>query len=145
MKKEVIIAIVLGFALGLVITFGIWTANRAIQEKAKTPTPPTNAPTPQEETPTPTTPELPLTISEPADNTISSKEKITLSGSTSPEAIVVIFDEENEKIIEADKEGQFESEITLTGGPNRITIKAFDDSGNEAEASLNIIYSTAKI
>lgn len=144
MKKEVIIAIILGFGLGLVITFGIWKANQSLQNRPQ-PTPtPQALPTP-ETTPTPAEAGFKLKISEPEDNTLSDQEEITLAGETLPEAVIVIFSEEGEKIIEADDEGFFETEITLTAGANQILIKAFDQEGNQAEKELNLVFSTAEI
>lgn len=140
MRKEVLIAIIIGFALGLVITFGIWTANKALKETAPK----------KEEVPVPTltptpTPTQVLVVSSPEDNSISDKEKIEVSGKTSPKAVVVVLYGEGEKIIEADEEGNFSSEITLTGGANEITISAYDKDGNEVSKSLTVVYSTAEL
>ncbi len=61
MRKEVLVAIIIGFGLGLVITFGIWTANKALKTAAP-PTPPTEEK--EEVTPTPA-PTLELLITSP--------------------------------------------------------------------------------
>ena len=53
--------------------------------------------------------------------------------------------EEGEKIIQADQDGQFMTTIPLIGGANQIKVKTFDEMGNEAEETLEIIFSTAKI
>lgn len=142
MRKEVLIAIIIGFGLGLVITFGIWTANRALRVSA-----PQKEVIPIEEpTPTPTpTPTFSLTLTAPEDNSISAEETIEVSGSTAPRAIVVILYQEGEKILEADEEGKFSTEITLAGGANEIKVSAFDQEGNEAERTLTVVYSTAEI
>ena len=145
MRKEVLIAIIIGFVLGLVITFGIWTANKAIKE----------APSKEEitgeqaqkeitVTPSPTGLEPTLVLS-PEDNSLSDKEKIDISGKTTPEATVVILFPEGEKIIEADKEGNFSTEITLMGGSNEIKVSSFDEEGREISKSITIVYSTAEI
>jgi hypothetical protein len=145
MKKEVLIAIILGFGLGLIITFGVWKANKTLQKQTQAPSPtPTSLPSPAE-TATPTPEALMLEISSPADNAISQEEKINLEGQSLPQTIIVIFYEEGEKILEADEEGKFTTDITLTGGANEILVKAFDQQGNETEKSLNIVYSTAEI
>ena len=142
MRKEVLIAIAIGFVLGLVITFGIWTANRALQ-KATVQGP---TPTPAEEEPTATpTPSFTLKVTSPKDNTISSQESIKITGETGPEATVVILYPEGEKILEADEEGKFSTEITLRGGENLATISAYSQEGNEVSQTLTIVYSTAKI
>jgi hypothetical protein len=140
MRKEVIIAILIGFGLGLVITFGIWTANRALQEA---PGEETSTTAPVEET-TPTS-AFSLTINQPEDNSISAEEEITLSGSTRPGGVVVVLYEEGEKILEANEEGEFETEITLVGGSNEIKVSAYDNEGNEVGQTLTIVYSTAEI
>ena len=140
MRKEVLIAIIIGFGLGLVITFGIWTANKALKEAA-----PQEAPAPEvTSTPTPVPP-FTLTLTSPEDNSISAEETIEVNGSTAPEAIVVILYQEGEKILEADSEGKFSTEITLAGGPNEIKVSAYDQEGNEAEETLTVVYSTAEL
>lgn len=140
MKKEVLIAIIIGFVLGLIITFGIWTANRALKappEEVEEPTPVLS--------PSPTVSPLFLEITAPEDNSISEEEEVELSGKTVPEAVVVVLYLEGEKIIQADEEGNFSTEITLVGGANDVTVTAYDLEGDEASQTLTIIYSTAEI
>ncbi|MCJ7829738.1 hypothetical protein MUP50_01460, partial [Patescibacteria group bacterium] len=70
MKKEILIAIIIGFVLGLVITFGIWTANKSLKEGTSTQSSQiteneTNiTPSPQAEE------KLPLTIISPENNAL---------------------------------------------------------------------------
>ncbi len=145
MKKEILIAIIIGFVLGLVITFGIWTANKSLKEGTSTQSSQiteneTNiTPSPQAEE------KLPLTIIFPENNALVNQEKLEIVGKTSPKAMVAIVYEEGEKIIEADEKGDFTMEITLVGGGNEINISAFDSQNNEASKVLNIVYSTAEI
>jgi len=145
MKKEILIAIIIGFVLGLVITFGIWTANKSLKEGTSTQSSQiteneTNiTPSPQAEE------KLPLTIISPENNALVNQEKLEIVGKTSPKAMVAIVYEEGEKIIEADEKGDFTMEITLVGGGNEINISAFDSQNNEASKILNIVYSTAEI
>jgi len=147
MKKEVLLAIIIGFTLGLVITFGIWQANKALKQAVPEQTLPTSQVQEEEKTPSPTLPpsQISLTITSPEDNSIINKEKIDISGKTSSKATVVITYEEGEKIIEADENGNFASEITLVGGANEITVSAYDQDGNETTKTLNLVYSTAEI
>jgi len=141
-RKEVLIAIILGFGLGLVITFGVWTANRALK-KTVTPSAPT-----EEVVTTPTPPiseEFSLIINSPEDESISKEEKIEVTGKTAPEATLVILYQEGEKIIQADSQGNFSSEITLVGGANQIEITAYNESGNEISKTISVVYTTAEI
>jgi hypothetical protein len=138
MKKEVILAILSGFAIGLIITFGIYTAQKSLQNK-QTGAEPTTSPQATTEPETQHT----LTLISPGNETVHQQETITLEGKTSPQATVAIVTEEEEKIITADNQGQFATEITLKGGANTITATAFTSNGNQAKANLNLIYSTA--
>lgn len=142
MKKEVLIAIIIGFALGLVITFGVWTANKALKQAA----PKQEANEQVEETPTPTPkPALSLFISSPEDNSLTNKEEIKIEGKTNPQSIIVILGPEEEQIIEADESGNFATKTTLVGGSNEIEVLSYDGTGNEASQTLTVVYSTAEI
>jgi len=147
MKKEVLLAIVIGFGLGLVITFGAWKANKTLKEVAPKQQSPFQQTQEEEKilSPTPALPQLNLVITSPEDNSIINKEKVNISGKTSLQATLVITYEEGEKIIETDEDGNFNTEITLAGGANEIIIYAYDKEGNEASKTLNIVYSTAEI
>jgi len=147
MKKEVLLAIIIGFALGLVITFGVWKANKALKEAAPKQQLPAKQAQEEEKvsSPTPAPAQLSLAITSPEDNSIINKEKVNISGKTSSEATIVITYEEGEKIIETDENGNFSAEITLVGGANEVTVSAYDEEGNEATKTLNLVYSTAEI
>ncbi len=141
MRKEVLIDIIIGFGLGLVITFGIWTANKALKESA----PENTAPVEETKvTPTPSS-SLELVIVSPENNIISEKEIVEISGQTSSKAIIAITYPEGEKLLEADEDGNFSTEISLIGGDNLIKISAFNDQGDEATKTLTVVYSTAEI
>ena len=146
MKKEVLIAIIIGFGLGLVITFGIWSANKALKQSTQQQSDQSsqieNQTTP---TPTPTAEILSLNISSPQDNSIVDKDTLTIKGATLPRSVVVILFDKGEKILETDSDGQFSTDISLTGGENEITIKAYDKNGNDTEKKLTVVYSTAEI
>lgn len=140
MRKEVLVAIIIGFGLGLVITFGIWTANKALREA------PPAVPTEEEAEVTPTPiPALELVIVSPENNTISEEEMIEVSGQTAPNAIIAIAYPEGEKLFEADENGSFSTEISLIGGDNLIEISAFNDEGDQVTKTLTVVYSTAEI
>lgn len=141
MKKELLIAIIVGFGLGLVVIFGIKTANQAVNKAA-----PSEIQTTTESSPTPVVSQaFSLTVNSPEDNAISDKEKITVSGQTAAGATVAMVFTDGEKIIQADDKGNFSGEITLIGGINQIEITAYDSSDNEATKTVNVVYSTSVI
>ncbi len=145
MRKEVLVAIIIGFGLGLVITFGIWTANKALKDTS-TDSVETPAPLEEEiETALIPTPALELLITSPENNTISEKQTIEIVGQAAVKAIISIIYPDGEKLLEADDDGNFSTEISLVGGDNQIKISAFSSEGDEASKTLTIVYSTAKI
>lgn len=146
MKKEILIAIVIGFILGLIITFGIWTANKSIQENGNKSRTQENENQPiVNENPQNSEEKMSLSIISPQDNSLLDQEEIEITGKTSPLANVVILFEEGETIIQANEQGDFKETIELSGGANEITVTAVDQNGNEASKILNLVYSTAQI
>lgn len=138
MPKEITFAIVIGFILGILIMFGIYTANKAINKQSqevKTETSPTPSPSP-------TTTENFLTITEPADEELFNKPEIVVSGKTAPGAAIAFMVEDDEIFIEADEDGFFSQEIELEAGVNSIKIISTDNFGSQAEANLTLTYST---
>lgn len=143
MKKEVLLAIGVGFGLGLVITFGIWTANKSLKQ-AKVQVTPAPTPTPVVVNEPPATNQL--TITSPEDESISAVSTITVSGTTTPKAIVSIVYEEEEIIVEADEKGAFSAKIELIGGYNTIMITSTDPvTETETSETRVVTYSTTKI
>ncbi len=146
MKKEIGIAIIIGFILGLIITFGIWTANKSLKENASTQKEENtqNVALNQEKSPT-TEEKMTLKILSPEDNALVNTEKVKITGKTLPNINVVILGEESENILQTDQQGQFTQEIILVGGTNEIKISAFDNDGAQTDANLNLVYSKSEI
>ena len=144
MRKEVILAIILGVSLGAVIIYGIQVANQSALStpQSTTPTPSDNS-TPPSITPTESS-QSTLTIISPVNNTVSQTETITITGSTLADSTVAIVTETDNFIVSADSSGSFQQEIKLISGENIIKIAATtSDSINQTE--LTIIFTTAKI
>ena len=55
-----------------------------------------------------------------------------MEGKTAPESVVVIYPE-GENIVEADEEGNFETEINHVGGANEIKVTLMMREGNQAK------------
>jgi len=147
MKKELIIAILIGVILGFTITGLFWIKKRGkinlplAEESVQEEVPeekPTSTPTPIEKT-------VSLEIEEPENEIISQTEKLTIKGKSIPSATIVVVWEEGEDILVANEDGKFETEITLIGGENIIDISAYDDEGNSTSKTITATYSTAKI
>jgi len=75
---------------------------------------------------------LPLTISSPSDGADISGNSVTVTGKTSPGAVVTIGDE----LATADAQGNFSINVNLDDGPNGIDVIATDNSGATGEVLL---------
>lgn len=145
MRKEVLVAILIGFGIGLVVTFGIFTARRALKAggEAGEQTSPSYSPTPQVEKKQARA-EHKMTVISPNDGAVTAAEKISVAGTTTPGATVAISGGETDVVVVSDGKGQFSAEITLVGGDNEIRIIGFNPEGEKAEAALTVVYSTAE-
>ncbi len=130
MKKEVAIAIVIGLFLGLIVTFGIYTARRSsssVQKSAEmlASTSPGN--------PNASPSQNSLVISSPEDGLITSDKELQVSGTTEPNSFVFIFFGEEFLLEKADATGNFSTRIPTKAGPLLIEIRTLDESGNSVE------------
>lgn len=137
MKKEVIIAIVAGLILGLIITIGIYTANRSLNQqrtKKQVQSQPSPSFSPL------ATKNLNLTSHESFD--LVGDSQISLGGVAWPGAVIALISEADNQIIAADNEGVFVFTAKLIKGFNEITVAAADESGTVINQNLVITYST---
>lgn len=140
MKKEVILAISIGFALGLIITFGIWTANQSLKNLPQPSPKASVAPSPS-----PVSSSAALVISSPDDESLVATDTTPLSGTTIPNATLLVVSENSEQTAVADASGNFSLDVNLITGFNTITVYSYAADGQETSQSLTITYSTAKI
>lgn len=132
MKKEVIIAIIIGFGIGLAITIGI----HATRKQEKTAINPASqvSPSPAPET------EHHITLVSPLENSVQASETVLVKGQTTPDSTVVLETEKTHQIKIADGSGFFEAEYPLTTGPNQINITSYSPSGSVATTTLETTY-----
>lgn len=133
MRKEVLVAIIIGGLLGLAVAFGIWRANKALAPKTQVE--PFPSPVAQEE-------KSELIVTSPESGSVVSENKVLVQGSATPNATIVILYNEGEIIVQADEAGSFEQEVELSGGANEIKVAAYDEQGNQKEKTITVVYST---
>lgn len=143
MKKEVLTAIAIGLGIGLLLTFGVYYANRYLKEANQIQSPLSEKEKTGAVTPTEILPSLSLTS--PIDESISKEIKISVIGITSPSAWVVVLTEKGELTLQADVKGNFETNISLVSGENEIEVKSFGDKGEMVSKTVTVVYSTAEI
>jgi len=80
---------------------------------------------------------LPLTVTDPLNNTVVVSQSLTVKGITNADAVVSI----NGKVVSVDASGHFSEPVTLEVGPNLIEVLASDFYGNSANVMVTVIYS----
>lgn len=149
LSKELFIAILLGFVVGLIVTYGIWTANQAIQQKENSISPvPTDIP----DLAAVDVPELSsedsdlrLKIAQPDANTLTNLDNLVVTGITDGNANVLVFGEKDWELVVADDQGQFSANIALISGINYIKVTVINDQGQQLSANRTVVYSTTEI
>ncbi len=141
MRKEVIFALILGSLLGGIILYGIKLANNAASLS--------NQGEPQEDNRVVTnpTPKIQdgISIITPEDHAVVFESLLPVKGTSKPGSTIVIVSDDDEKIIESDENGNFETEIDLVGGENNILFGSYSSDTFIASASVQIIYTTTVI
>lgn len=136
MRKEILFAILAGVLFGLVIAFGIWRLNSSLNSKGPSQTQDTTQQTNDN------TGELTISVAKPEDMQVFTNSSTTVSGITSPNAWVVLSGESNDWVFQADSDGGFSQDISLTGGVNQVVITAFDENRNSTKTNLTLVYSS---
>lgn len=135
LKREMILAIVLGALLGAFVALIIAQVPQKLL---------TQAPAEKELIISPTaTPPLPpsLEILLPSDQALVNQNTITVSGTASPQATVILTTPFDEQVTTASADGTFSSEISLEEGANEIIVVSI---ANEDEMEKSIVVNYTK-
>ncbi len=136
MRKEVILAILIGLVMGLFITYGVYQARQSQEETAATDVAElevTPAPTKTEEHPGK------LTVYHPTDESILSEYKTTVTGETIGQAQIVIYINNTPIITQADESGSFSQEVELEELSNVITVYSVTQDGEIYQIRKTVI------
>lgn len=139
MRKELLIATFLGITIGVLIAFGAWRANRAINTRTKVKTLDLQK-KPENTSPKPS--EFKIVLSDPEENDVITSTPFKFSGITKATSTIVISSEEKDYILESDSEGVFNQEVELTAGVNQVLVAAFDNLGNKNEILRTVVFSS---
>ncbi len=140
MRKEIIIAIIIGLTIGLIVAYGVRSARLSLANHNNS----LVAPTPQtanKESDSSHT----IFITSPEPNSITDQDIISVIGTTSPFSLISIITNDDEVAVSADSTGTFTAKIELIGGINPISIKSYNEQGDVATTTFSVIYSTADL
>ena len=79
---------------------------------------------------------IPLTVTDPQDETTVYTADLMVKGQTETDAVVSV----NEAVVDVDADGKFSTAVTLEEGPNLIEVVASDFEENEASVVLTVVY-----
>ncbi|HNV45114.1 hypothetical protein KBB59_01455 [Candidatus Woesebacteria bacterium] len=135
MRKEVLLAILIGASLGLLITFAVYQSRRSVSEAQKDQVQEVlNNHTDNEEVDT-----SQLAITSPEDNSIVDSQRLIVSGNTQANNFIVIFVNNEEIITNADDSGNFSKEVRLDEGANVLVIYAINQDGLVSQNTRTVI------
>lgn len=80
-----------------------------------------------------------VSIDAPKDGNIVPAASITVLGKTSAAATVVVEAGESVDIVEANPAGFFRATVKPNEGPATISVTSFDQDGNEAVSSIDVV------
>ena len=144
MKRDVVIATVVGFILGGIFALLITNLPNLIKEgvpgtgrkiETITPSPPTKI----------ITDTTNLEIQVPLDQSLSTNKTIDVVGKAKPGVLILIENDLDSKILEASSSGSFKNGLTLSDGRNVIYISAYDENGGSVTQKLTVYYTSEKL
>jgi len=135
MRKEVLLAILVGVGLGLLITFAAYQSRRNVSEEQKNQV--------QDVLTSPVLDDQEdsgqLSITSPDNNLIVDSQRLIVSGNTQANNFVVIFVNNEEVISSADESGNFSKEVRLDQGANVLVIYSINQDGLVNQATRTVI------
>jgi hypothetical protein len=134
MKKEVLIAILIGFSLGLTITYGVYRVRLAMQDQPPSIEQIVNAtPTPASEA------QSIIAVHSPTNGTVQTEASTTVAGTTLPNAFVVLFVNNESYIQTSDATGNFSFEVPLVNGGNILIVHVVNEDGQSISVERTIV------
>lgn len=146
MKKESIVAILIGFGLGLTAALAILVLPQKVTnltlnipfvtQRDKVPV------RVDQDSSVPTiTPTLEgLAISEPEDRLITQKNSISIRGTAAPNTIVVLLTTNNTDATTTDNDGKYEFKVELLEGRNDLQIAVYPEGKDPQTKSIRVYH-----
>jgi cellulose synthase/poly-beta-1,6-N-acetylglucosamine synthase-like glycosyltransferase len=89
--------------------------------------------------------EISLTLTSPEDNQVTDIASVKIAGKTNPQALIVIYSQDNEEVLEASQDGSFSINFPLSEGLNEITIINQTKDGEEKSVTRDVYYSREEL
>lgn len=150
MNKDALLATIIGFGVGLILTGLVFLGPTFIKSFPSFSMPKFSWPkffTSQSTvapTPTPEKIDETLTIEAPLADSVETRSETLVSGKTKPRAIVVVETLERETVVVANDEGAFATKIILSEGKNDIIVTSHADSIIQTQ-TITVFYTSVSL
>lgn len=135
MRKELIVASIIGIGFGLVIAFGVYRINSSLKPNGNKTL----------STPNPKTviSEFKITLDKPQNNDVLTEDAIAVTGITKPLTWISVSGEDEDYTVQSDDKGLFSQDVNLIPGVNQIKLTAFDALGAQSIEKVLVVYSSS--
>lgn len=139
MNKDALLATVIGFVVGLVITGFLLVGPRLVSFLPKISWPSFSfSQTNQTASPTPTV-AVSLTIDSPLPESIESSAELLVSGTTEPGTMVILQTDVDDEVVIAKEDGKYAGKVTLIEGKNDLVVTSYGKTKQEAK-TIQVFY-----
>lgn len=141
MNKDALLATIIGFGIGIVITVVILFTPNLAKYFPNLHLPSFSSPTTKTNTQkknTSTNGIVSFSVESPTEEAIVDKAVLLVSGTAKDQTIIVLEGQLDEKVVEP-KDGKFAGEVTLAEGKNTITVTNYQDSTPESK-TITVYY-----
>lgn len=146
MRKEILLAIIVGVIVGLGLTFGLYLLRQRLSDSSTARTIEESRGGKTSETQSDeqiATQSLVLQLPEP--DTFSETAEIRVVGRAIPNSYIVTLVGPQEFITTADADGDFSKTITLQAGGNRVTVVATSPDGVQETVVRSVVFSNVSL
>lgn len=148
MNRDALLATLIGFGIGLIITGILIVGPNVAKSFPKISMPQISLPKAQpknQPSPTPKK-EQRLTLDSPLPEAIENKASELVSGTTTPGAVVLIAGPVDETVISANNEGKYAGTLTLAEGKNDIVVTSYvPGEPNVQTAKVMVFYTPEEL
>jgi hypothetical protein len=142
MNKDAVLATLIGFGIGLLITGLLLLGPNITKSLPKINFPAISFLQPKQKpavTPTPTPSQFAVSIESPLADAIENTSDLLVSGVTSPGATVVIAGSVDDTVATTQADGKYAGKVTLTEGKNDITVTSYSQT-KQANQTITVYY-----
>jgi hypothetical protein len=142
MNKDAILATLIGFGIGLLITGLLLLGPNITKSLPKINLPTVSFLQPKQQptvTPTPTPSQFAVTIESPLTDAIENTTDLLVSGVTAPGSTVVIAGSVDDTVATAQPDGKYAGKVTLAEGKNEIVVTSYLAT-KQANQTITVYY-----